>query len=146
MNMFDFINNLYKKNDHPLARESGVTEIIDELPADNPSMALEELTHWLQALSTTEGINFKERVKRLARIDQSGQKYERTLRRHYTDTSRMHKVIERLKSKLSKTEIALRKAQADAQQSKKDRHKQKGDKGRQDQEDIFSRTLANKRK
>ena len=94
MNMFDFINNLYKKNDHPLACESGVTEIIDELPADNPSMALEELTHWLQALSTTEGINFKERVKRLARIDQSGQKYERALRRHYTDTSRMHKVIE----------------------------------------------------
>lgn len=92
--MFDFINNLYKKNDHPLAKESGVTEIIEELPADNPSMALEELAHWLQALSTTQDISFKERVKRLARIDQSGQKYERALRRQYTDTSRMHKVIE----------------------------------------------------
>ncbi len=47
---------------------------------------------------------------------------------------------------LTAMQIALGKAQADAQQSKKDRHKQKGDKGRQDQEDIFSRTLANKRK
>ena len=71
-----------------------MTEIIEELPADNPTMALAELTHWLQALSTTDGLSLKERVKRLARIDQSGQKYERALRRQYTDTSRMHKVIE----------------------------------------------------
>lgn len=47
---------------------------------------------------------------------------------------------------LTAMQIALRKAQEDAQQGKKDRPKQKGDKGRQDQEDIFSRTLANKRK
>lgn len=92
--MLDFISNLYKKNNHPLARESGVTQIIDELPADNPAMALEELTHWLLALSNAEGISLKERVKRLARIDQSAQKYERALRRQYTDTSRMHKVTE----------------------------------------------------
>lgn len=92
--MLDFISNLYKKNDHPLARESGVTQIIEELPADNPAMALEELTHWLLALSNAEGISLKERVKRLARIDQSAQKYERALRRQYTDTSRMHKATE----------------------------------------------------
>ena len=93
-NMFDFINNLYKKNDHPLARESGMTVIIEELPADNPTLALEELTHWVRALSSTKDLNLKERVKRLARIDQSGHKYERALRREYTDTSRMHKVTE----------------------------------------------------
>lgn len=92
--MLDFISNLYKKNHHPLARESGVTQIIEELPADNPAVALEELTHWLLALSNAEGILLKERVKRLARIDQSAQKYERALRRQYTDTSRMHKVNE----------------------------------------------------
>lgn len=92
--MLDFISNLYKKNSHPLARESGVTQIIEELPADNPAMALEELTHWLLALSNAEGISLKERVKRLARIDQSAQKYERALRRQYTDTSRMHKAFE----------------------------------------------------
>lgn len=92
--MLDFISNLYKKNDHPLARESGVTQIIEELPADNPAMALEELTHWLLALSNAEGINLKERVKRLARIDQSAQKYERALRRQYAETSRMHKTTE----------------------------------------------------
>jgi len=92
--MLDFISNLYKKNHHPLARESGVTQIIEELPADNPAVALEELTHWLLALSNAEGISLKERVKRLARIDQSAQKYERALRRQYTDTSRMHKVNE----------------------------------------------------
>ena len=92
--MLDFISNLYKKNSHPLARESGVTRIIEELPADNPAMALEELTHWLLALSNAEGISLKERVKRLARIDQSAQKYERALRRQYTDTSRMHKAFE----------------------------------------------------
>lgn len=47
---------------------------------------------------------------------------------------------------LTAMEIALRKAQSDAQQNKKGRHKQRNDRGRQDQEDIFSRTLANKRK
>ncbi|MBT9613492.1 MAG: hypothetical protein IV108_09545 [Burkholderiales bacterium] len=92
--MLDFISNLYKKNNHPLARESGVTQIIEELPADNPAVALEELTHWLLALSNAEGIQLKERVKRLARIDQSAQKYERALRRQYTDASRMHKTTE----------------------------------------------------
>lgn len=92
--MLDFISNLYKKNDHPLAREAGVTQIIEELPADNPAMALAELTHWLLALSSAEGISLKERVKRLARIDQSAQKYERALRRQYTDASRMNRVVE----------------------------------------------------
>ena len=92
--MLEFLSNLVKKNDHPLARESGLTQIIEELPADNPAMALEELTHWLLALSKADGIGLKERVKRLARIDQSAQKYERALRRQYTDTSRMHKAIE----------------------------------------------------
>ena len=57
--MLDFISNLYKKNSHPLARESGVTRIIEALPADNPAMALEELTHWLLALSNAEGISLK---------------------------------------------------------------------------------------
>ena len=47
---------------------------------------------------------------------------------------------------LTAMQIALRKAQEDARQSKKDRSKQRGDRGRQAQEDIFSRTLANKRK
>lgn len=92
--MFDFIKKFGKKDEHPLARESGLTQIIEELPADNPVMALEELAHWLLALSTAEGISLKERVKRLARIDQSAQKYERASRRQYTDTPRMHKVIE----------------------------------------------------
>jgi len=92
--MLDFISNLYKKNSHPLALESGVTQIIDELPADNPAVALEELTHWLLALSNADSISVKERVKRLARIDQSAQKYERALRRQYTDASRMHKTTE----------------------------------------------------
>lgn len=92
--MLDFISNLYKKNDHPLAREAGLTQIIEELPADNPAMALEELTHWLLALSKAEGVSLKERAKRLARIDQSAQKYERALRRQYTDASRMHKTTE----------------------------------------------------
>jgi small subunit ribosomal protein S1 len=47
---------------------------------------------------------------------------------------------------LTAMQIALKKAQDDAQQGKKGRQKQKDDRGRQDQEDIFSRTLANKRK
>ena len=47
---------------------------------------------------------------------------------------------------LTAMQIALRKAQADAQQNKKGRQKHRDDRGRQDQEDIFSRTLANKRK
>lgn len=47
---------------------------------------------------------------------------------------------------LTAMQIALQKAQANSQQAKKGRHKGKNDRGRQDQEDIFSRTLANKRK
>jgi small subunit ribosomal protein S1 len=47
---------------------------------------------------------------------------------------------------LTAMQLALKKAQEDAQHSKKGRQKQKDDRGRRDQEDIFSRTLANKRK
>jgi len=92
--MFDFIRLFAKKDHHPLAREPGVTEILTELPAEDPAMALEELTHWLTALSNAESITLKERVKKLARIDQSAQKYERRLRRQYIESSRMHKVTE----------------------------------------------------
>ncbi len=92
--MFDFISLFTKKDIHPLAREAGVTEILTELPAEDPAMALEELTHWLIALSNADSIKLKERVKRLARIDQSAQKYERRLRRQYVESSRMHKVTE----------------------------------------------------
>ena len=92
--MFDFITLFSKKDVHPLARESGVTEILTELPAEDPAMALEELTHWLIALANAESIKLKERVKRLTRIDQSAQKYERNLRRQYIESSRMHKVTE----------------------------------------------------
>ena len=92
--MFDFINIFSNKSSHPLARESSVTEILTELPGEDPAGALEELTHWLTALSNAESIKLKERVKRLARIDQSGQKYERRLRRQYIESSRMHKVTE----------------------------------------------------
>ena len=92
--MFDFISLFSKKDDHPLAREAGVTEILTELPAEDPAMALEELTHWLIALSNAESIKLKERVKRLERIDQSAQKYERRLRRQYIESSRMHKMTE----------------------------------------------------
>ena len=93
-NMLDFITNLYRKNPHPLAQQSGVTQFLEELPADNPAMALVELTHRLFALSNTEKVNLKERVKRLARIDQSAQKYEHALRRRYAETSRMRKATE----------------------------------------------------
>jgi len=92
--MFDFNNLFSNKSGHPLARESGVTEILAELPAEDPAMALEELTHWLTALTNAEDIKLKERVKRLARIDQSAQKYERALRRQYIESSRMHKTTE----------------------------------------------------
>jgi hypothetical protein len=92
--MFDLISLFTKKDIHPLAREAGVTEILTELPAEDPAMALEELTHWLIALSNADSIKLKERVKRLARIDQSAQKYERRLRRQYLESSRMHRVTE----------------------------------------------------
>ncbi len=94
LNMIDFNRFFSSKNNHPLAREAGVTEILAELPAEDPAMALEELTHWLTALANAEDIKLKERVKRLARIDQSAQKYERALRRQYIESSRMHKATE----------------------------------------------------
>lgn len=92
--MLDFISNLYKRTPRPSVQEPGVTQFIEELPADNPAVALEELTHWMLALSTSASLDVKERVKRLSRIDHSAQKYERALRRRYTDTSRMYKAFE----------------------------------------------------
>ncbi len=92
--MFDFISNLYKKSDHFPVQEPGVTQFIDELPDDNPAVALEELTYWLVDLSNEADIDLQERVKRLARIDKSAQKYEYALRRQYTESSRMQKTLE----------------------------------------------------
>lgn len=92
--MLDFISNLRRKNEPPLIEEPGVTQFIDELPAENPALALEELTHWLVDLSNEAGIDLQERVTRLARIDKSAQAHEHALRRQYTTASRMQKAVE----------------------------------------------------
>lgn len=92
--MLDFIGNLCRKSEPSQEPKQGVTQFIDELPAENPALALEELTHWLVDLSNEADIDLQARVTRLARIDKSAQAHEHALRRQYTLASRMNRAVE----------------------------------------------------
>ena len=82
------------KPDHPMADPKEARRLLDDLPAQDPLKALEELSHWLESISTAEGFKLEQRLQLLFQIDEAAQSRARKLAREYFASVRPSKVQE----------------------------------------------------
>src|SRR3954467_7463731 len=82
------------KPDHPLADAREARKILDEIPANEPLKALDELGHWLDSVSTAEGFKPEQRAQLLLQVDDAAQPHLRKLARDYLSSSRLSKFQE----------------------------------------------------
>jgi hypothetical protein len=71
------------KPDHPMADPKELRRILDDLPAQDPHKALEELTHWHESVGAAEGFRFEQRLSVHLQIDDAAQARVRRLSRDY---------------------------------------------------------------
>lgn len=82
------------KPDHPMADPREARRILDELPAQDPFKALEELSDWFESVSSAEGFKPEQRMQLLLQIDEAGQPRVRKLARDYLAAARPSKFQE----------------------------------------------------
>ena len=82
------------KPDHPMADPKQARRLLAELPSNDPIAALEELSGWLESVSTAEGFKPEQRVELLLLIDETGQFHARKLARDYLGAVRPSKFQE----------------------------------------------------
>jgi len=80
--------------DHPMADAKQARRIIAELPANDASKALEEITHWLETLNQTEGFKLDRRLENIELLDGAAQNHQRKLLRDYLSMQRQQKFHE----------------------------------------------------
>lgn len=76
------------KPDHPLADPKEAKRILEQLAAQDPFKALEELTHWLESVSAAEGFKPEARMQLLCMVDEAGQPRVRKLAKDYLASAR----------------------------------------------------------
>jgi len=76
------------KPDHPMSDPKEARRLLESLPGDRPAQALQDLTHWIESVSTTEGFRLEMRIERLFRIDEAAQPRIRALSREYLAAGR----------------------------------------------------------
>ncbi|HYD57416.1 MAG TPA: hypothetical protein VEB41_10960, partial [Burkholderiales bacterium] len=74
--------------DHPLADPKEARRLLDELPAQDPLKALEELAHWHESVAGTEGFRPDARFELLFLLDEAAQPRLRKVARDYLAASR----------------------------------------------------------
>ena len=79
--------------DHPMRNPKEAKRILDALPPDDVK-ALEELSHWLESVSTVEGFKPPERAALLIAVDDAAQPRQRKLSRDYAAAARPSKYQE----------------------------------------------------
>ena len=79
--------------DHPMRNPKEAKRILEALPADDVK-ALEELSHWLESVSTVDGFKPPERAALLIAVDDAAQPRQRKLSRDYTASARPSKYQE----------------------------------------------------
>lgn len=79
--------------DHPMRNPKEAKRILDALPADDVK-ALEELSHWLESVSSVDGFKPPERAALLISVDDAAQPRQRKLSRDYTAAARPSKYQE----------------------------------------------------
>src|SRR5258708_9126792 len=76
------------KPDHPMADAKEARRLLDELPAQDPLKALEELAHWHESVSTAESFRPDARIQALFAIDEAAQPRLRKITRDYLAVAR----------------------------------------------------------
>ncbi len=82
------------KPDHPLADAKEARAILEAASSEQPLKALEELGHWLDSLSQTEGFRPEDRAQRFVQLDDVAQAHLRKLSREYLASARLSKFQE----------------------------------------------------
>ncbi len=76
------------KPDHPMGDLREAKRILEELPAQDPFKALDELMHWLESVSAAEGFRVEQRIQVLFAVDDAAQSRLRRLGREYLAAAR----------------------------------------------------------
>jgi hypothetical protein len=82
------------KPDHPMADLKDARRILEELPAQDPFKALEDLAHWMESVSTVEGFRPEARVQTLLAVDEAAAPRLRRLGRDYVAATRPSRYTE----------------------------------------------------
>jgi len=80
--------------DHPMADAKEAKRLLDELPAQDPVKALEELGHWHESVSLAEGFRPERRIQLLLQLDDAARGRVTKLTRDYLAPSRQSRVQE----------------------------------------------------
>ena len=71
------------RSDHPLADEKGAKEFLSELPTQDPYKTLEEITFWLDATRTSEGLKPLRIFEIIDLLDRAAKQHQRKLSQEY---------------------------------------------------------------
>ena len=74
--------------DHPMADPKEARRLLDELPAQDPLKALEELAHWHESVSMAEGFRPEARIELHFTIDEAAQPRIKKVARDYLAVAR----------------------------------------------------------
>ena len=80
--------------DHPMADPKEAKRILEELPAQDPIKALEELGHWHESVSQAEGFRPEQRIRLLLQVDDAAQGRVKKITRDYLSPARLSRVQE----------------------------------------------------
>lgn len=82
------------KPDHPMADPREARRILEQLPAQDPFKALEELAHWHESVATADGFKLETRIGLLFAIDDAALPRVRKLAKDYFGAVRPSRVQE----------------------------------------------------
>jgi len=71
------------KLDHPLAEEKSAKEVLASLAQGEAAHAIEEIRHWVESVTTTEGFKTERRGELLLLLDETAQPHQHKLAREY---------------------------------------------------------------
>ncbi len=80
--------------DHPMADAQEAKRLLDELPAQDPIKALEELAEWHESVSLAEGFRPEQRIQLLMKLDDAAQGRVKKLTRDYLAPGRLSRFQE----------------------------------------------------
>jgi hypothetical protein len=80
--------------DHPMADAKEAKRLLDELPAQDPVKALEELGDWLESVSLAEGFRPDRRIPLLLQLDDAAQARVKRIVHDYLAPARLSRVQE----------------------------------------------------
>lgn len=81
-------------DDHPLASPKEAETVFVELRGGEPAQSLDEITHWLESVTTADNLKPERRFELIKRLDETGQPHRVKLSRDYGALSQQSKLQE----------------------------------------------------